>query len=118
LTISEDRQIVGIFGEADRERVEPLRELCDQAKVHWLESPSLPVLGAILGRSSGFIGHDSGISHLAAAAGCRCALLFGPTDPLVWAPTNPGVQVVRTPSGRLEDIPLESVTGIVDSWTL
>jgi heptosyltransferase III len=26
-----------------------------------------------------FLGHDSGISHLAAACGARCVLLFGPT---------------------------------------
>lgn len=42
-----------------------------------------------------YIGHDSGISHLAAAVGARCVLLFGPTDPAVWAPPSPRVQVLR-----------------------
>ena len=49
-----------------------------------------------------FLGHDSGISHLAAACGLRCLLLFGPTDPEVWAPQNPGVRVLRAPGGEWE----------------
>jgi len=42
-----------------------------------------------------FLGHDSGISHLAAACGVPCVLLFGPTDPATWAPPGPHVHVVR-----------------------
>lgn len=53
----------------------------------------LPVLAAALARSTLFVGHDSGVSHLAAAAGARCVLLFGPSDPAVWAP--PGATVIR-----------------------
>jgi hypothetical protein len=33
-----------------------------------------------------YIGNDSGISHLAAAMGAPAIVLFGPTDPAVWAP--------------------------------
>lgn len=43
-----------------------------------------------------FLGHDSGISHLAAGSGTRCVLLFGPTDPATWAPPSPRVQVLQT----------------------
>lgn len=42
-----------------------------------------------------FLGHDSGVSHLAAACGVPCVLLFGPTDPAMWAPPAPHVQVLR-----------------------
>ena len=42
-----------------------------------------------------FLGHDSGVSHLAAAAGAPCILLFGPTDPALWAPPGPNVRVLR-----------------------
>ena len=42
-----------------------------------------------------FIGHDSGISHLAASAGVPCVLLFGPTDPSIWAPPASTVQVIQ-----------------------
>jgi heptosyltransferase-3 len=46
-----------------------------------------------------FLGHDSGISHLAAACGVPCVLLFGPTNPSVWAPPGAHVAVVRAGSG-------------------
>jgi ADP-heptose:LPS heptosyltransferase len=42
-----------------------------------------------------FLGHDSGVSHLAAACGVPCVLLFGPTDPAVWAPPGEHVHVLR-----------------------
>ena len=42
-----------------------------------------------------FFGHDSGISHLAAACGVPCLLLFGPTEPAMWAPPAPHVRVLR-----------------------
>lgn len=73
----------------------------------------LPRLGAALGRCRQFLGHDSGISHLAAATGAPCLLLFGPTDPAVWAPANDGVRVLRSPSGRMGDISYEEVSARV-----
>ena len=43
-----------------------------------------------------FLGHDSGISHLAAACGVPSLLLFGPTDPATWAPPTPRTRVLRS----------------------
>jgi heptosyltransferase-2 len=56
-----------------------------------------------------FIGHDSGISHIAAAVGARCILLFGPTDPRVWAPANENVSVIRAPNGNLNLLAVDEV---------
>ncbi|MFN0165942.1 MAG: glycosyltransferase family 9 protein [Bryobacteraceae bacterium] len=41
-----------------------------------------------------YIGNDSGIAHLAAAAGTPVLVLFGPTDPAIWAPRGDVVRVV------------------------
>lgn len=62
-------------------------------KVAW----NLPLEELVLrlSRCRLFIGHDSGISHLAAACGVPCLLLFGPTDPALWAPPAPHVRVVH-----------------------
>ena len=42
-----------------------------------------------------FIGNDSGIAHLAAAVGTPVLAIFGPTDPVVWAPRGIHVRVVQ-----------------------
>ena len=59
-----------------------------------------------------FIGHDSGISHLAASAGVPCVLLFGPTDPAIWAPPSPTVRVIQR-GADLSRISLEHVQSAV-----
>ena len=42
-----------------------------------------------------FLGHDSGVSHLAAGCGVPCVLLFGPTEPAMWVPPAPHVRVLH-----------------------
>jgi lipopolysaccharide heptosyltransferase III len=44
-----------------------------------------------------YIGNDSGIAHLAAAAGVPTLVLFGPSRPDVWAPRAEHVTVVASP---------------------
>lgn len=75
---------------------------------HWHSLP-LSELAAHLATCSVFLGHDSGISHLAAACGVPSLLLFGPTDPAVWAPPQPWVQVLREQSGDLAALDFERV---------
>ena len=41
---------------------------------------------ALLKNARVFIGPDTSVTHLAAAAGCPTVALFGPTDPRVWGP--------------------------------
>jgi heptosyltransferase-2 len=67
------------------------------------------VLGTVLARAGLFVGHDSGVSHLAAAWGAPTLALFGPTDPDVWAPLGPRVTVVRAPNRRMESLSAETV---------
>ncbi|MFH1060919.1 MAG: glycosyltransferase family 9 protein [Pseudomonadota bacterium] len=56
-----------------------------------LADPPLTDLAAALRAAPLYIGADSGVSHLAAAAGARCLVAFGPSDPAIWAP--PGARV-------------------------
>jgi heptosyltransferase-3 len=59
----------------------PEEELADAVRID-----DLYELGCWLARARVYIGNDSGISHLAAAVGTPTIVLFGPTDPAVWAP--------------------------------
>ena len=102
------KSLVVISGEADETQTRQLEREWRNRDVRFAKNLPLPRLAAVLERST-FIGHDSGISHLAAAAGANCILLFGPTDPDVWAPRNEKVQIVRAPNGRLTDLRIEHV---------
>ena len=96
---STDRTALVLAGEADEERVRLLEAAWRDKPVRFAKNLALPHLAALL-ETSLFVGHDSGVSHLAAAAGARSILLFGPTDPAVWAPANENVKVLRAPDGE------------------
>lgn len=92
-----DVTLLLIEGEADAEPAQTVLEAWKEVphlRARWLP---LPILAALLRESVLFLGHDSGITHLAAAArrDLPVIALFGPTDPRVWAPPRPGVRVIR-----------------------
>lgn len=69
----------------------------------------LEILAACLQKIRLFLGHDSGISHLASVAGTRSLLLFGPTNAKVWAPLHPHTHVLCAPQGNLLELLPEEV---------
>ena len=103
------RTIIFVSGEADEKEMARLRTLFEhEAHVRFAHQLPLPQLAAVLDQST-FIGHDSGISHLAAAAGARCLILFGPTDPEVWAPQNKDVCVLLAANNDLRQLDVATV---------
>jgi heptosyltransferase III len=46
-----------------------------------------------------FIGHDSGITHLAAALGLGGLVLWGDTNADIWRPQSDKMKLLRSPSG-------------------
>jgi heptosyltransferase-2 len=106
--LSKKQRVVMVGGEADGKRLTELESVF-AGRVQIVRDLPLPQLGALLGKSRLFIGHDSGISQLAAAAGAPCVLLFGPTDSAVWAPVNEGVRIVESPNGDLQTLPVNTV---------
>ena len=109
-----------VGGEADSKAVATLRTAwrgpgSEANDVLVAENLPLPVLATLLARCARFLGHDSGISHLAAAVGTPCVLLFGPTDPDIWAPPYPAVEVVRASDGFMGSLDLETVRAAVEA---
>ncbi len=98
-----------IGGEADHAQIDALTSAWRDAPLLVARDLPLPHLAALLARCRLFLGHDSGISHLAAAAGARCLLLFGPTDPAIWAPANSHVSILPASDGDLASLPLAAV---------
>ena len=104
-----------VGGEADAKAMAALRAAWRGSEdVLVAENMPLPAVAALLARCAWFLGHDSGISHLAAAVGVPCLLLFGPTDPDIWAPPYPVVEIVRAPDGFMGSLDLETVQSAVD----
>jgi ADP-heptose:LPS heptosyltransferase len=68
----------------------PFKKL--NANIHRLEN--LSELAGLLKTGGGFIGNDSGVSHLAAFMGLPTVAVFGPSDPVVWKPMGRAVKVV------------------------
>ncbi|MGZ5008245.1 MAG: putative lipopolysaccharide heptosyltransferase III [Methylobacter sp.] len=62
---------------------------------------SLAQLANIIGRAKLFIGPDTGITHLAAATGIPVIALFGPTNPVKWAPWPAGYNQDINPFDRM-----------------
>jgi len=52
-----------------------------------------------LAAASVFFGKDSGPAHMAAAFGIPVAVLYGPSNPTIWAPWRTEAQVLHSPNG-------------------
>ena len=115
LLASEDfpGSIVVISGEADADQAARLQSIWKDATLRFAKNLPLPHLAAVLEQAI-FIGHDSGISHLAAAAGANCVLLFGPTNPAVWAPANENVRLLQAPKGEMSRLKFKTVCDALD----
>ncbi|MGA8568162.1 MAG: glycosyltransferase family 9 protein [Candidatus Binataceae bacterium] len=59
-----------------------------------LRDQPLSTIAGLARLAAGFVGNDSGVSHLAAAAGAPGVAIFGPTDPDRWRPLG-CVKVIR-----------------------
>jgi heptosyltransferase-3 len=107
--IAPEARVLLIGGEADHGPLAYLRQAWSARPIHTALDLPLPELAAILQRATLFMGHDSGISHIAAAAGARTLLLFGPTDPDIWAPLSGSVKIIRAPREDLTLLDTQTV---------
>ena len=80
----------------ERDAARPLFDALPPAAIVDGFGLDIPTTAALLARSTLFVGNDSAMMHLAAAAGTRTAGLFGPTRDDLYAPWGPSSLVVRT----------------------
>jgi heptosyltransferase III len=104
-------EILLISGEADTEIFEAVRPLIPATKLRLCANRSLWDLVNELSQATLFIGHDSGVTHVAAATGVPTVALFGPTDPLIWAPNGNHVIVITSPDRSMAGLSVETVLG-------
>jgi ADP-heptose:LPS heptosyltransferase len=90
-------------GEAERAMAAPLLAALPDA-VDLAGCLSLPEAAACLARAALYVGNDSGLMHLAAAAGAPTLGLFGPTPVAEYAPVGRRTGVACAPGGRMQDL--------------
>jgi lipopolysaccharide heptosyltransferase I len=75
---------------------------------------SIPELAALLRRAAVVVGSDTGPIHVAAAWGTPTIGLYGPTSGRRNGPFGPRTRALESPTGRMEDLPVERVAAAAE----
>ncbi len=102
-------KVAWVLGPAEEEITSP------HGIVSWRSLP-IPELAARLARSRLFVGNDSGITHLSAAAGCPTVALFGDSDRRIWAPRGRRVSVISSESHGMKGIRVGDVLNVCQDF--
>jgi len=76
---------------------------------------SIGDVAALMQRADLVVCNDTGVMHVAAAAGARTLAIFGLTDPVRWAPRCDNLSVVRSGDGTLSGVTVEAVVDAADA---
>jgi heptosyltransferase-3 len=114
---SQGINVAFLLGPAELERFDDSTLKRIGAAAAFLTDLSLTQVVGLLSCVSGFVGNDSGITHLAAGLGVQTFVIFGPTNAEVYRPVGPAVTVFTNtsktfaskPSRRLQGRLLEAV---------
>lgn len=98
-------EVVFLLGPAEREKFSDETMSQMNSVVPCLTDLSLTDVLGLLGCAHGFVGNDSGITHLAGSMGVKTAVVFGPTDPAVYKPVGPAVTVLADSPTAFADKP-------------
>lgn len=106
-------------GEAEHSTIEQFLVLLNRRNLPFthLQGLNLPELGAVFNHIDFYLGHDSGVSHLAASSGAKGLLLFGPTNPEVWAPTSSKMRELVSKDRSLGGLVVQDVLDSLSFWS-
>lgn len=76
-----------------------VEDLLERKPINLAGKTTLAQLAAVIARADLFIGADSGVMHIAAAAGTPVISIFGPSNPEAWRPWAVGGQATVLRSG-------------------
>jgi heptosyltransferase III len=101
---SRSTNILLVGGEAEGDRLHRIQSALPPGRVQLARNLPLSSLAELLVQSRAFAGHDSGITHLAAALGLPVLSLWGPTNESIWRPLGPNVHLLQAPNADLPSL--------------
>ena len=110
-------QLLLIGGEAEGEKLQRLACGLPEACLELAEHLPLNRLAKRLAKCCGFVGHDSGVTHIASALGLPTLVLWGPSREAIWRPLGENVRVLNQ-HHALAELSLESVVQGIDTLVL
>jgi len=87
--------ILIIIGPNDEVPGKELADILSPAKPIVVKGKRLLEIARYLEKADIYLGNDSGISHIAGAIGLPSIVIFGPTDPRLWAPLGERVITIK-----------------------
>ncbi len=106
--------IVG--GESEGARLDRLASDLPVDRLAIARNLPLPELAQLLALARGFVGHDSGISHLAAAVGLPGLLLWGESNAGIWRPPSLRFELLMNAAGLEAISPKEVQCACLQKW--
>jgi heptosyltransferase-2 len=110
LIASTQLNLLLVGGEAEGERLNRLARPLPASRCETMRSKPLTEVAARLRSCVAYVGHDSGISHLAVALGLPSLILWADTIEEIWRPRGKRVTILREARG-IGSISVECVVG-------
>jgi heptosyltransferase-3 len=103
-----------VLGPAEQDLRQTLVPMLEKERISYLRELSLGTVAGLARLAAGFVGNDSGVSHLAAACGAPGVAIFGPSEPARWRPLG-RVEVIR--SENLSELtPADVASTLCSMW--
>jgi ADP-heptose:LPS heptosyltransferase len=99
-----------VGGPGDRPPATPALEAAGQRGLDFVGKGDILASAAAIDRAALFVGNDSGLMHVAAAAGRPTLGLFGPTEWWLYGPWGPRTRTVASNEVRGQFAPIEDLT--------
>jgi ADP-heptose:LPS heptosyltransferase len=81
--------------------------------VQVIANQTIRTIASIIKQADVYVSNDTGVMHIAAAVGTPVVALFGPTDPLQWAPMGSQIRYIQGEGGDIGRISVDEVAKAV-----
>ena len=98
VTAARPADLILLGGPGDKDIVAAVAEKLDRPVIEWVGELTFAEIAALAVGAMCYIGNDSGLTHLAAAAGATTVMMMGPSDPQRYAPYTANHLVLWKPS--------------------